>query len=54
MSEWKDIKGATTAPYGYKWQRNGARFVKNEKGEFVHNKNYRQRLVKIDKGDDAE
>lgn len=48
MAEWKDIKDAGTAPNGYKWQCNGAMFVKNEKGEFVHNKNYRQRLVKVD------
>lgn len=49
QTEWKDIKNAWTAPNGYKWQCNGAMFVKNEDGKYVYNKNYKQRLVKISK-----
>ncbi len=47
MSEWHDITTATTAPSGFKWQRNGPMFVKGEDGKYVRNKEYEQRLVKI-------
>ena len=53
MAEWKDIENTWTQPKGYKWQCNGAMFIKNENGEFVFNEKYRQRLVKIDKRSDA-
>lgn len=39
-TKWKDIKDATTAPIGYKWQNNG-------KSRF--SKEYKSRLVKINK-----
>ena len=48
--KWKDIITTARVPNGYKWQCNGAKFVKNEDGKYVHNKNYKQRLVKISEG----
>lgn len=46
MAEWIDIENANN-PKGYKWQRSGAMFVKNQNGSFVYNENYKQRLVEV-------
>lgn len=48
MSEWIGIENTWCYPIGYKWQCNGAMFIKDESGEFVFNEKYRQRLVKVD------
>ena len=47
MPIWKNIKNAIVHPKGYKWQRKGAMFVKNENGVYMYNKEYKQRLVKV-------
>lgn len=44
MSEWKPIKGATTAPKGYEWVSNG-------KSRF--SKDYRHKLSKIEKTEEV-
>lgn len=46
---WRTLKGSLTQPRGTIWIANGSFFKKDNKGKYVKNENYQQKLLVVDK-----